>query len=314
MRRALAVAAALALTSVGLTSIGSPSNATTSDANGDIVFGADQGLGIQLFIIAPNGRSFHQLTKVYGDATAADWSPNGRRIVFEHDFERDGVDHGQIMLINANGGNLQHVTKAGIKHQPAFTPDGHHLVYECDCSPQGVFIMRTDGTHRRRLSTNPFPQEGDADPNVSPDGQTVTFVRHKVDGELQALFAVDIDGSNERKLVPYRREVAIKHDWAPNGKHIVIGTQADYPDGRSPNVATVRPDGSHLRMLTHYRGGERGAFAGSYSPNGRWIVFRVENQQRERYGLYKMRPDGSDKTLITPSPFAARNSDWGAAH
>ena len=76
MRRVLAVAAALALTSVGLTTVGSPSNATTPGTNGDIVFGADQGLGIQLFIISPNGRGFHQLTKVYGDATAADWSPN----------------------------------------------------------------------------------------------------------------------------------------------------------------------------------------------------------------------------------------------
>ena len=121
MRRVLAVAAALALTSVGLTTVSSPSNATTPGTNGDIVFGADQGLGIQLFVISPNGRGFHQLMKVYGDATAADWSTNGRRIVFEHDFERDGVDHGQIMMINANGNNLHHVTRAGIKHQPAFT-------------------------------------------------------------------------------------------------------------------------------------------------------------------------------------------------
>ena len=121
-----------------------------------------------------------------------------------------------------------------------------------------------------RLSTNVFRGEGDADPNVSPDGQTVTFVRHKVDGELQALYTVDIDGSNLRRIVPYALEVAIKHDWAPDGNHIVIGAWADYPDHLSPNVATIRPDGSDLEMLTDYTGGEVGAFAGSYSPDGRW--------------------------------------------
>jgi len=154
----------------------------------------------------------------------------------------------------------------------------------------------------------------DSDPNVSPDGQTVTFVRHKVDGLLQALYAVNIDGSHLRKLVPYRYEVAIKHDWAPDGRHIVITTDADYPEGRSPNVATVRPDGSQLRLLTHYRGGAFGAFAGSYSPDGRWIVFRLENLERERYELIKMYPDGSHRKLIARMPFRPRGSDWGHSH
>jgi Tol biopolymer transport system component len=312
MKRRLAVGAVLALSVMGLTVGGGRSDATTPGVNGQILFAADMCVGFQLYIIGANGTGFHQLTDVYGDATTADWSPDGQRIVFEHDFESEGMDHGQIMMMNADGTNIRHITVAGVKNQPAFTPDGHHLVYECVCNPQGIFVMRTDGTHRHRLSANPFPDEGDGDPNVSPDGQTVTFVRHKVDGELQALFAVNIDGTHTRRLVPYAREVAIKHDWAPNGNHITITTAADYPNGRSPNVATVRPDGTQLRLLTHYHGGRVGAFVGSYSPNGRWIVFRVENQQRETYGLYKMRPDGSDKTLIKALPFAPRHMDWGS--
>jgi Tol biopolymer transport system component len=64
-------------------------------------------------------------------------------------------------------------------------------------------------------------------------------------------------------------------------------------------------------MLTHFSGGEQGAFAGSYSPNGRWIVYRVENLEQETFQLYKMRPDGSDKTLISTLPFAPRGIDWG---
>ena len=174
--------------------------------------------------------------------------------------------------------------------------------------------MRDDGSDAPGLflSSNPFHAEGDSNPEVSPDGQTVTFVRHKVDGLLQALYAVNIDGSHLRQVVPYRYEVAVKHDWAPDGRHILITTDADYPHGRSPNVATVRPDGSHLRLLTHYRGGAWGAFAGSYSPDGRWIVFRIENLQLEQYKLMKMYPDGSHRKLIATLPFRPRHSDWGA--
>ena len=141
----------------------------------------------------------------------------------------------------------------------------------------------------------------------------MTFVRHKVDGELQALYAVDIDGGNVHKLARYSLEIGIKHDWAPDGSQILITPYADYPDGRSPNIATINPDGSGLRRLTHYTGGTVGAFAGSYSPNGRWIVFRTENFARGTFRLYKVRPDGTDRTLISRLPFAPRSIDWGPA-
>jgi Tol biopolymer transport system component len=60
--------------------------------------------------------------------------------------------------------------------------------------------------------------------------------------------------------------------------------------------------------------GKRGAFAGSYSPNGRWIVFRIENLKRGSFRLYKMHPDGSHRKLIKKLPFAFRTVDWGPRH
>jgi Tol biopolymer transport system component len=307
MKRPAAMLTVIGITLWGLFAVGGPpAHGTTPGKNGKIAFAADLGLGREIYTIKRDGTGLRQLTEFQGDNFSPDWSPDGTRITF---WSADQA----VYVMNADGSDLHAVTSPG--GQSAFTPDGHHLVYECPNCPggDGVFLMNDDGSDAPglRLSTNPFPDEGDGNPEVSPDGQTVTFVRHKVDGELQALFAVNIDGSNLRKLTSYRLEVAIKHDWAPDGQHIVISPDADYPEGRSPNVATIRPDGSDLQMLTGYTGGTVGAFAGSYSPDGRWIVFRLENVSHDSFRLFKMRPDGSDRTLIARLPFAPRGSDWG---
>ena len=308
MRRLLGTTVIAGMMVVGLVhGGGSVAFATTPGSNGRIVFAADDGTGFDLYTIRPDGTGLIQLTHLDGDATHAEWSPDGRRIVFALQDESGS----RIVIMNRDGSNMRQLTRMGYREQPSFTPDGHHIVFNCDCFPQGIFIMRDDGTERRRLTTHAFEFQPDLDPNVSPDGETVTFVRHKESGVLQALFAGDIDGGNVRKLVPYRYEVAIKHDWAPDGRHIVITTNADYPQGRSPNVATVAADGSGLQMLTTIDIADSGAFAGSYSPNGRWIVFRIENLTTERFRLVKMRPDGSNRTLIADLPSAPRHIDWG---
>ena len=65
-------------------------------------------------------------------------------------------------------------------------------------------------------------------------------------------------------------------------------------------------------MRIYYEDGNRGAFVGSYSPDGRWIVLRVENLDRPTFSLLKMHPDGSHRTLIATLPFAPRNMDRGS--
>jgi Tol biopolymer transport system component len=315
MARRSAAAAALAgtvtlLASAGVVASGEAAHATFPAPNGSIAFAADagSGSGSEIYSIRADGTGLRRLTHLAGDATHPDWSPSGRRITFAL-ARKDGSSH--VMVMRADGRNLRDLTRSGFETQPSFTPDGRHLLFACDCGPQGIFMMGDDGTDRHRLTTHEFPDAADSDPNVSADVRTVTFVRHQVDGQLQALLAVDLSGAHERGVVPYERDVAPKHDWAPNSRQIVLTVDADYPGGRSPNVATVRRDGSHLRLLTHYTGGRYGAVAGSYSPDGRWVVFRVENLKARTFRLYRMHPDGSHRVLVARLPFSPRQPDWG---
>jgi len=276
-------------------------DATYPGTNGRIAFQMDFGLGAEIYTIMPSGLGIKQITDVHGSAESPDWSPDGTRIAFQI------TDHG-VWIVNRDGSDLHRVVASGF--QPAFTPDGTHLVYGCgDCAGgQGIFLMKADGSNAPgiRLTTNPSGYEGDTNPEVSPDGQTVTFVRMKVEGELQALFAVNIDATNVRKLVPYRFNVFIKHDWAPDGGHIVLTS----PIKGQANVYTIAPDGSDRVQVTHVLP-DWGAIAGSYSPNGRWIAFRWENSSIGVYRLAKMRPNGNHRSIITTAPIGERFADWG---
>jgi Tol biopolymer transport system component len=139
----------------------------------------------------------------------------------------------------------------------------------------------------------------------------MTFVAFNNQDLGQGLMRTGINGHHPRLLLPYSLDVAIKHDWAPDGERIAFSDNADNLDV-SANIGTIRPDGGGLRWLTHYTDPEQRAYVGSYSPNGRWIVYRLEDHGR--YALMRMRPDGTHRHVILPqSDFRPRGIDWGPA-
>ncbi len=162
--------------------------------------------------------------------------------------------------------------------------------------------MKVDGSDQRFITA-----AGGPDPNVSPDGRKISF-KGGPDG---ALFVANIDGTGIVQISP-SISVTYKHDWAPDGQHIVVSDNSNPSPTEAVNIVTVRPDGTDWTYLTHYPAGYR-ANVGGYSPDGQWIVFR-----REGPGLvptlYRIRPDGSDlHALYASSTIIPRFIDWGAA-
>jgi Tol biopolymer transport system component len=306
MRRILALtcAAAVAL------AIAAPAHATSPGRNGKIVFSSNRTGSYQLYTIGPSGGGLRQVTHLDGDAVTPDWSPDGRWIA----FELDTADGGSVALMRADGSHMRMLPNppgGQFTGQPSFTPGGGRIVFGSfnpDANDAAIWIETLRGRHQHRLATGPA---GADDPNVSPDGRWLTFVAFNRQDFGQGLIRTTIRGTHPKLLLPYSTDVAIKHDWSPDGRRIGFSDDADRPV--SANVATVTAEGADLRRLTHLGDPELRALFGSYSPDGQWIVYRFEH--RGHYTLVRMHPDGSHKTVIRRfSNFPPRYIDWGPTH
>ena len=281
--------------------------ATVPGPNGLIVFRSDEPQGAQIYTIGPDGTGQRQITNLPGLTFLPHWSPESNRIVFEYD-PPDACAN--IATMNRNGGGLRILPLANgdiCEGSPTFSADGHRIYYEgFDGGRDAIFSMALNGNDRRFVSD--CAGTGVTDPEVSPDGKMISFTCFSDDGS--ALFDANIDGGGLRQLVPYSTSVGNKSDWSPDSQRIMFISAKE--DIAQVNTFTIRPDGTDLFAVTNYPAGGTRALGNSYSPDGNWILLRIE--QGNLNSLEKIRPDGTDLTQLTPfSTFKPRNMAWGSA-
>ncbi|HXJ67236.1 MAG TPA: hypothetical protein VNN79_26075, partial [Actinomycetota bacterium] len=142
----------------------------------------------------------------------AQWSPNGRQIVFQRG---EGPAVGQNNLV-------------------------------------AIFVMRADGTHVRQITqggADPAveqPYEDDS-PTWSPTGKRVAFVRVRRSTGGGAIFTMRLDGTGLRRVTPWSLKAG-QPDWSPGGGWIAFYTPTDADSFRQ--VALVHPNGSGLHRIT----------------------------------------------------------------
>jgi len=301
------IACALSVLAVSLSLVSAvPANAAFPAKNGLIAFSADTGGGTQLFTVRRDGHDLRQVTHGPEEASTPDWSPDGEWLAYS-------LNECTIALVRAEGTDQRVIpsqTPEGCETDPAFTPDGDRLVFERFdpiADDDAIWIMDLNGNGRRRIGTGPG---GAATPEVSPDGQTITFLSF-TPNDLTALFAMSIGGGAARQVTPTLYGITFKHDWAPDGSRLVMSDNADDFD-HPANLVTIRPDGTGLRYLTDLQTPDQRALAGGYSPDGKWIAYRLEHGDQN--ALMIVRTDGQGAHAVLPfSSFRPRFIDWGPA-
>jgi Tol biopolymer transport system component len=127
----------------------------------------------QIFTVRLDGSGLRQLTGGPSESFDPAVSPNGERIAFASDRDREGRDRNDIYTMRPDGSGVR-VAIAGPRSErrPDWAPNGRRIAYVVGGSSSDLFVARADGSRALRLT----PCEGircrDFDhPAFSPDGR-----------------------------------------------------------------------------------------------------------------------------------------------
>jgi Tol biopolymer transport system component len=267
--------------------------------NGLISFGRfDPSLGdFSMWVAKSNGTGQKRITD--GPAYFSDWAPDASRITFDYPDET-GV---HIASIAPDGTNrLALTTAVGVQEAPDWSADGKWIAYDgftsFDADPFtiSIWIMRSDGSEARMLTEGSI----DVEPVFSPDGSRIAFGRivgDSPEGQLEAIYVVNSDGTGLREVVPAR--AGLEHpDWSHDGRSIIFNIAPENPT--APNagaIMSVQPDGKRLHVAVPPTA-ELGFFKPAWSPDGRRILTGCHDKEAGLDRLCVIAGNGKVRVVI----------------
>ena len=128
------------------------------------------------------------------------WSPDGKRIVYSH---------GQIYVMDADGGNRMQLTHdVGFKRMPSWSPDGRSIAYMAN---DRIWVMDGDGENQEQLTKTNW----DNHPTWSPESDAIAFQSWKEGGPR--IYTVDVTSGAVNEMQHARRFGSGQPDWQNPG-------------------------------------------------------------------------------------------------
>jgi TolB protein len=147
----------------------------------------------EIYTMDFDGESQRRVTFSHTLSLAPDWSPDGRKIVYQS-YEKDTPG---VFLVGKDGTDKIRVPlSTQLNASPSFSPDGKTIAFcgSVKGNPE-IFTVQSDGTGLKRLTENVAI---DSTPRWSPNGRELAFTSNR-QGSPQ-IYMMDLEGANVRRV------------------------------------------------------------------------------------------------------------------
>ncbi len=220
----------------------------------------------RIWITDALGRNAQQVTSDTSEAVthvAPRWSPDGKRIVFQH-IKRTQFD---IASVDTATKSLTKVTDdLSIDINPAWSADGG-WIYFSSYRSGGMNIWRVPADGKPSASPQQLTTGAgqDVELAVAPSGGRIAYAVLRQNADLWSLPISTAALGEPRPLISTTREDS-RGEWSADGKWIAFNSDR----GGEMNIWVAPASGQPERQLTRGPGGD---YQPNWSPDGRWITF-----------------------------------------
>jgi hypothetical protein len=212
----------------------------------------------QIAAIGAGGRGFQQLTQMPGISEAAEYTPNGRRIVFNRSpqLPDDPAFFTSLWIMRADGSHprpLFEPDPAKFDVEPSVSPDGRRVLFTRLGEVDGQFaksvrVVNMDGTHDREVTPMTAGLEH---PQWSPDGRIVyeidelSDVPHPTNG----IWTTTLRGHADLVIASTEDVAYLKPQYNQRGDRIVVTCVDKIVE--QTDLCVLRADGRRVRNISN---------------------------------------------------------------
>lgn len=176
-----------------------------------------------IYMMNDDGSNLRRLTNAAFDDNGPRWSPDGKQVVFERDFDASFIEHNQFFIIDADGRNERlFMHNHPSDDRPAWSPDGRHIAFSSERAGEwDIYVLNMDSGKIKQLTRN---TEGRMSDRMawSPDGRKIAYEHRAEAGD--SIYTMTAAGAQKRLFSPFRGEAPFLTGpprWSPSGHYIV---------------------------------------------------------------------------------------------
>lgn len=177
----------------------------------------------QIYLVRLDDGHIRQITTETESRLSPRFSPDGKRLAYCQDYSGD--EKFDLFLLNLDSKETRNITPGtdeAILPFIRWSPDGRSFALASNRSGKySVYSMPSTGGDLRQISDHKYD---DADPEWSPDGETIMFTAMTT-GEELGVFLVSATGGAAQQLGDETGPIdASMPDWSPDGKRIALAS------------------------------------------------------------------------------------------